>query len=234
MSDVQITEMGEAGRIPESIDVVAPVNGFILARNVTPGKHFDRYTEFYRIADRSRAWIVADVFDSDVQGFQPGATARINLPNQRKTLSDRISDMLPQVDPASRALKLRLEADNPGFSLHPDMVSMWSCPPASAGLTVPVNAVIDSGGERRVYVETSGGVFEPHTVQTGWHSGDRVEIVHGLAGGERVVASGTFLVDSESRLKSVAQTRPEQNPQEKVPLRPKEPSNNNLLIICDN
>jgi hypothetical protein len=46
MSDVQITEMGEAGRIPESIDVVAPVNGFILARNVTPGKHFDRYTKF--------------------------------------------------------------------------------------------------------------------------------------------------------------------------------------------
>ena len=71
-----------------------------------------------------------------------------------------------------------------------------------------------------MYVETSGGVFEPRTVQTGWHSGDRVEIVQGLAGGERVVASGTFLVDSESRLKSIAQTQPEQKPQEKVPARP--------------
>jgi RND family efflux transporter MFP subunit len=221
MSDVQIAKMGEAGRIPESIDVVAPVNGFILARNVTPGQHFDRYTEFYRIADLSRVWIVADVFDSDVQGFRPGAIARIILPDQRKTLSARISDVLPQVDPASRALKLRLEADNPGFALRPDMVVDVELPaPASAGLTVPVDAVIDSGGEQRVYVETSGGVFEPRTVQTGWHSGDRVEIVQGLAGGERVVASGTFLVDSESRLKSIAQTQPEQKPQEKVPARP--------------
>jgi RND family efflux transporter MFP subunit len=221
MSDVQINQMAEAGHIPENVDVVAPVDGFILARNVTPGQHFDRYTEFYRIADLGRVWIVADVFGSDVQSFRPGAMARILLSNQRKTLSARISDVLPEVDPASRALKLRLEADNPGFALRPDMVVDVELPvPASAGLTVPVDAVIDSGDEQRVFVEGSGGVFEPRTVQTGWHSGDRVEIVHGLAEGERVVASGTFLVDSESRLKSVGQTQPEQPPHEKLSSRP--------------
>ena len=220
MSEVQINEMAQAGRIPESIDVVAPVDGFVLARNITPGQHFDRYTEFYRIADLSRVWVVADVFDSDVQSFRPGAIAHIILSDQRKTLSARITDVLPQVDPASRALKLRLEADNPGFALRPDMVVDVELPaPASAGLSVPVDAVIDSGGEQRVYVESSGGVFEPRTVQTGWHSGDRVEIVHGLAEGERVVASGTFLVDSESRLKSIAQTQPKQLPHEKAPTR---------------
>ena len=220
MSEVQINEMAQAGRIPESIDVVAPVDGFILARNITPGQHFDRYTEFYRIADLSRVWVVADVFDSDVQSFRPGAIAHIILSDQRKTLSARITDVLPQVDPASRALKLRLEADNPGFALRPDMVVDVELPaPTSAGLSVPVDAVIDSGGEQRVYVESSGGVFEPRIVQTGWHSGDRVEIVHGLAEGERVVASGTFLVDSESRLKSIAQTQPKQLPHEKAPTR---------------
>ena len=220
MSEVQINEMAQAGHIPESIDVVAPVDGFILARNITPGQHFDRYTEFYRIADLSRVWVVADVFDSDVQGFRPGAMAHIVLSNPNKILSARISDVLPQVDPASRALKLRLEADNPGFALRPDMVVDVELPaPTSAGLSVPVDAVIDSGGEQRVYVESSGGVFEPRTVQTGWHSGDRVEIVHGLAEGERVVASGTFLVDSESRLKSVAQAQPKQLPHEKAPTR---------------
>lgn len=221
MSDVQINEMAEVGHIPESIDVVAPVDGFILSRNVTPGQHFDRYTEFYRIADLSRVWIVADVFGSDVQSFRPGAIARIILSNQRKPLPARVSDVLPQADPASRALKLRLEADNPGFALRPDMVVDVELPaPASAALTVPVDAVIDSGSEQRVFVEGSGGVFAPRTVQTGWHSGDRIEIVHGLAEGERVVASGTFLVDSESRLKSVAQTQPEQQPHERVPSQP--------------
>jgi Cu(I)/Ag(I) efflux system membrane fusion protein len=220
MSEVQINEMAQAGRIPESIDVVAPVDGFVLARNITPGQHFDRYTEFYRIADLSRVWVVADVFDSDVQSFRPGAIAHIILSDQRKTLPARITDVLPQVDPTSRALKLRLEADNPGFALRPDMVVDVELPaPTSAGLSVPVDAVIDSGGEQRVYVESSGGVFEPRIVQTGWHSGDRVEIVHGLAEGERVVASGTFLVDSESRLKSIAQTQPKQLPHEKASTR---------------
>jgi YHS domain-containing protein len=85
-----------------------------------------------------------------------------------------------------------------------------------AGLTVPQDAVIDSGREQRVFVERTSGVFEPRQVQTGWRSGDRVQILHGLAEGERVVAAGTFLVDSESRLKSAAQTPPKQPPQEKA------------------
>jgi len=67
--------------------------------------------------------------------------------------------------------------------------------------------VIDSGQEQRVFVERSAGVFEPRRVQIGWRSGDRVEIVHGLTEGDRVVVEGTFLVDSESRLKSSAAPR---------------------------
>ena len=86
-----------------------------------------------------------------------------------------------------------------------------------AGLTVPRDAVVDSGHEQRVFVERSAGVFEPRRVQIGWSSGDRVEIVSGLAEGERVVVEGTFLVDSESRLKSPApvtddKTTPPTNP----------------------
>ena len=78
-----------------------------------------------------------------------------------------------------------------------------SLPP---GLTVPRDAVIGSGRQQRVFVERSDGVFEPRDVQTGWHLGDRLEILHGLEEGERVVAAGTFLVDSESRLKPVGQS----------------------------
>jgi Cu(I)/Ag(I) efflux system membrane fusion protein len=73
-----------------------------------------------------------------------------------------------------------------------------------AGLTVPQDAVLDSGRVQRVFVERSAGVFEPRTVQVGWRSGDQVEILNGLQEGERVVVEGTFLVDSESRLKSSA------------------------------
>ena len=218
VSDAQIKQMADSHQLPESVDIVAPADGFILARNISPGQHFEHATEFYRIADLSKVWILADVFGSEAQSFHPGAIARVTLAGQGKTFSARVSNVLPQVDPATRTLKLRLEADNPGFALRPDMYVDVELPAAMpAGLTVPQDAVIDSGREQRVFVERSAGVFEPRQVQTGWRSGDRVEIVRGLAEGERVVAAGTFLVDSESRLKPAAQTPPKQQlPQEKV------------------
>jgi Cu(I)/Ag(I) efflux system membrane fusion protein len=213
MSDVQIRQVAESRQLPEDIDVVAPADGFILARNISPGLHFDRSMEFYRIADLTRVWILADVFSNEANSFRPGAVARVTLPGQGKTVRARVSDVLPEIDPATRTLKLRLEADNPGFVLRPDMYVDVELPVARPpGLTVPQDAVIDSGSEQRVFVERSSGVFEPRLVQTGWRSGDRVEIVQGLAEGERVVATGTFLVDSESRLKSVTPSPPGQGP----------------------
>ena len=211
VSDVQIKQMAESGQLPQSIDVVAPVDGVILARNITPGQHFEHSTEFYRIADLSRVWILADIFGSEAQGFHPGAIARVTLSGQGKTFSARVSNVLPQVDPATRTLKLRLEADNPGYALRPDMyVDVELSVAMPPGLTVPQDAVIDSGREQRVFVEGDHGVLQPRPVQTGRHFGDRVEIVKGLSEGERVVAAGTFLVDSESRLKSAGQKPLEQ------------------------
>jgi membrane fusion protein, copper/silver efflux system len=100
-------------------------------------------------------------------------------------------------------VKFRLEADNPGFVLRPDMVVDVELPiRMPPAVTVPVDAVVDSGARARVYVEHGEGVFEPRQVETGWRSGERVEILHGLQPGERVVAAATFLVDSESRLKA--------------------------------
>src|SRR6202007_932252 len=116
MSELQIEQMSQNRQLPESIDVVSPVDGFIIARNISPGQHFDRSMEFYRIADLSKVWIVADVFDSEVQSFRPGTVARVPLTDQRKSFAARVTNILPQVDPMTRTLKLRLEADNPGFA----------------------------------------------------------------------------------------------------------------------
>lgn len=205
VGEAQIRQMAENHQLSETVDIVSPVDGFILARNITPGQHFDRTTEFYRIADLSQIWIVADVFGSDAQDIHAGTVAHVTVPDQRGTFSAQVANALPQVDPATRVLKLRLEAKNPGYTLRPDMYVDVELPvQGPAGVTVPRDAVIDSGHEQRVFVERSVGVFEPRRVQIGWSSGDRVEIVNGLAEGERIVVEGTFLVDSESRLKSPA------------------------------
>ena len=205
ISEAQIKQMAESRQLPESVDVVAPTDGFILARNISPGQHFDRSTEFYRIADLSRVWILADISGSEVEYVRPGALARVTLPDQRKTFFARVSNVLPQVDASTRTLKLRLEADNRTFALRPEMfVDVALEAPVPAGLSVPLDALVDSGRHKRVFVERSSGVFEPREVQTGWYLGDRVQVVQGLADGERVVTAGTFLVDSESRLKTAA------------------------------
>jgi membrane fusion protein, copper/silver efflux system len=217
LSDAQIKQMAESHQLPETVEVVSPADGFILARNITAGQHFDRSMEFYRIADLSKVWIVAEIFGSEVRDFRPGTVARVTLPDEGRSLSARVSNTLPEVDPVTRTLKLRLEADNPGFSLRPDMFVNVELPVRVApGLTVPLDAVIDSGREQRVFVERSTGIFEPRQVETGRRLSDRVEIVRGLAEGERVVSAGTFLVDSESRLRSNNHPPEKQQPREKA------------------
>jgi membrane fusion protein, copper/silver efflux system len=198
------------------------VEGFILSRNISAGQHFDRSMEFYRVADLSRVWIVADIFASDAQNFRPGTVARVALSGGGKSFTARVTEILPQVDPATRTLKLRLEAVNPGFTLRPEMFVDVELPASfPAGLAIPVDALIDTGREQRVFVERGSGMFEPRRVQTGWRLGDRVQVLQGLSEGERVVSAGTFLVDSESRLKSghSSSTEPpnEKTPSEAVP-----------------
>lgn len=212
MSDEQLKEIAQSRTLPQGIDIVSPVDGFILTRNISSGQHFDRGLEFYRIVDMSHVWIFADIFGTEPSNFPPGTVARVTLSDERQTFVARVSDVLPLVDAESRTLKLRLAADNPVFALRPDMFVDVELPVRiPAGLTVPVDALIESGCRQRVFVDRSGGVFEPRQVQTGLRFGDRVEIMHGLVEGERVVREGTFMVNSESRLKSVAQ-EPAQQP----------------------
>jgi YHS domain-containing protein len=122
-------------------------------------------------------------------------------------LPARITDSLPQSEAGGGTVKLRLEVENPGFKWRPEMLVDVELPVRlPAGITVPVDALVDSGVRARVYVERGEGVFEPREVETGWRNGEQVEIRKGVQPGERVVVGATFLVDSESRLKSPAST----------------------------
>lgn len=205
MSDVQIDEITRNHKIPEDIYIVSPTDGIIVSRSISSGLRFDRTMELYKIADLHRVWILAEVFGKDAQQFRPGTMATVTLPDTGETFHAQVSDVLPEVDPATRTLKPRLEADNPGFKLRPDMFVNIELPVSRPpGLTVPTDAVLDSGMTKRVFVQVSEGHFEPREVETGWRLDDRVQIVKGLKEGETVVSTGTFLVDSESRLQMTA------------------------------
>jgi Cu(I)/Ag(I) efflux system membrane fusion protein len=202
ISDEQIMRIADARELPDGVDIVSPADGFILTRNVSPGQHFDHMLEFYRIADLSRVWVVAEVYEDEAQNLRPGTAAQITLRDEGRHLAARITDSLPQSEPGGGTAKIRLEVENPGYLLRPEMLVDVELPVRMpAAVTVPMDAVIDSGEHTRVYVERSEGVFEPREVETGRRVGEQVEILRGVQPGERVVIAATFLVDSESRLR---------------------------------
>jgi len=205
MGDVQIEEIGRTRQITQDIWMVSPANGFVIARNISPGQRFLKGAELFQIADLSRVWILTDTYENEAQYLKPGNMVNVSLPALKKTFRAKVSNTLPQFDPATRTLKVRLEADNPGYILKPDMfvdVELpISLPPA---ITVPADAVLDSGLKKTVFVDLGNGLFEPREVETGSRIGNRVEITKGLNPGEKIVISGNFMIDSESRLELAA------------------------------
>jgi len=214
MGELQIKDLAKVRQVTRDIRLISPVDGIVLSRSISPEQRFEKGAEFYRIADLSRVWIIADVFGDEGQLFQPGAKVQVELRERARTLTATVSKNPPLFDATTRTLKLRLEADNPGFLLRPDMfVDLEFKASAPAGVSIPQEAVLDSGMRKLVYVEASEGVFEPHEVKTGNPYGNRIMITSGLQEGDRIVTSGNFLVDSESRLRSapvVASTAPQE------------------------
>jgi len=205
MGKTQLQEVARTRQIARNIQLRSLVEGLVLARNVFPGLRFDRSTELFRIGDISHVWIQADVFEQEEQHLKPGTVVRVSMPTQQKTFQAKVSRVLPQFDGTTRTLKVRLETDNPGYVLRPDMFVDVEFPIAlPPTIAVPADAVVDSGVKKTVYVDKGNGVFEPRKVETGWRAGDQVEIVKGLMVGEKIVVSGTFLLDSESRMKAAA------------------------------
>src|SRR5262245_19101843 len=129
-------------------------------------------------------------------------TAEVTLAGRTLPARARVSgDVLPQFDPVTQSSKIRLDIDNPGFALRPDMfVDVNLLVPYAATITIPAEALVATGLTNRVFVEQSVGVFESRQVRTGRRLGDCVEVLDGLSEGDRIVVSGTFLLDSETRM----------------------------------
>ncbi len=227
VGESQLAQLAKSGTYVTSIELRSPADGLVLARNVTPRQRIDRGTECFRIADLSKVWIETDIYDTETKYIQPGSMARVSLPKQKHFYAARVTEILPRFNAASRTLKVRLEMDNPQNSFRPDMfVDVDFIVGLPETHVVPVAAVIDSGKNKTVYVVKGEGIFEPRMVKTGWQFNDRIEIVEGLQAGEKIVVSGNFLIDSESRMKLAAarlMTDTVASPGKELPMNASEP-----------
>ncbi len=205
MADPQIEEVGRTREISLDIRIVSPAEGFVTARNVSPEQRFLKGTELYRIEDLGRVWILADVYERETELFQPGMQAKVTAPYHKKAYEATVTEVLPVFDDTTRTLKVRLETDNPGYLLRSDMFVDVELPVTyPPAIMVPADAVLDSGLRKTIFVDRSNGAFEPREVETGRYIGNQVEIVGGLDAGERIVVSGNFLIDSESKMELAA------------------------------
>jgi membrane fusion protein, copper/silver efflux system len=205
MSETQLEEVLRERYNKEVIDIRSTEAGYILARNISLGERFERGVEFYRIADLSQVWVMADIFENEASYFTPGVRCTVRLPQRNLNFTGRMASVLPLYDPVTRTLKVRLETVNTGMVLRPEMFVDVELPVTlPAAITIPREALLDSGLKQTVFVDRGNGIFEPRPVEAGRHFGDRVEIVKGLVAGEKIVISGNFLMDSESRLKNTA------------------------------
>ena len=203
LSNLQLREMAVRRELVHDIRVLSPVDGVVLKRGVSLGLRFDRGFEFYRIADLNRVWILADASRDQLQFIRRGATARITTSEESHALSATVSPSEPIFDEATLTLKVRLEAANPRAALKPGMFVDVEFPVHfAATLVVPADAIVDSGLRKTVFVDCGNGHFEPRLVETGERIDDHVEVTKGLQEGERIVVSGTFFIDSESRMKA--------------------------------
>lgn len=203
MTSEQITAIATSRRVQTLVDVHAETAGTVLMLGIREGNFISPDDMIMSLADLSSVWVLVDIFENEASWAQPGQTATMRLGfAPGKTWEGSVDFVYPTVDVDSRTIRARLVFNNADQTLKPGMFADLTID-ADIGertLTIPRSALIRTSRNDRVVLALGEGRFRPAQVVSGIESGDRVQILEGLAAGEQVVTSGQFLIDSEASL----------------------------------
>ena len=204
ISDAQIARLGETRKADAYIPYYAEEGGVVQDLEIRPGQYVTPETELMQLGGFASVWLTAEVFENQADWVDVGDLAELRLPAlPGKVFQGKVDFVAPSLDPMTRTQEVRLRFDNPGEILKPGMFAdarIYASPIQDA-VSVPLEALIQTGEGDRVVVALSGGLFDARAVTAGIESGDRVQILSGLKPGEHVVVSGQFLLDSEESLR---------------------------------
>lgn len=197
-----IDRIAAEGLTAVSIPIMAPRSGVVLERMAVEGMMSEAGETLFRIADTSTVWVIAEVPESALMDIVPGAEARVSFQGLAgKPMTGRIDTIYPELDMMTRTAKLRIDLPNPGARLRPNMFADVEIMLGQAPVVqVPEGAVIDTGDRQVVILDLGEGRFRPEPVIVGRRGGGMIEIISGVAAGDIVVSSATFLIDAESNL----------------------------------
>jgi RND family efflux transporter MFP subunit len=202
----EISKLKETGRAATDLTINSPVEGYITERNALPNMYAEPSTKLYTVADLSRVWVYAQVFQDDIGRVKPGDHAQITVDSYAgSTFSGQIEEILPQVDMATRTVRVRLAMANPGLKLKPGMfVNVDLKTSLGRQLILPASAVFQSGTRQMVFLNHGNGSLEPKEIIVGPRVGDDFIVLKGLKAHDSIVTSANFLIDSESQLQAAA------------------------------
>ena len=205
VSDAQIDDVLRTGRSRRTITLYSPATGVVTDKKVTQGQAVQAGTELYVVADLSSVWVDAQVRESDAADLRVGSGADLEFATYPgRAYKGRVTFLYPTVAEQTRSLRARIAIANADGRLKPGMyATVRLSSPTRSALTVPRSAVLQTGERAVVFVDQGRGALRPVDVVTGRTAGEYVEVLSGLAPGQRVVTSAQFLLDSESNLAEV-------------------------------
>ena len=204
VGDAEIRRLDKTGTVTKTITVSSPFDGVVVERRTFPGQFVGPDTATFKIADLSKIWAFGEVFESDAARIRVGNEVDVTFPNQEGATAAHgtIAFVYPSVDPQTRRVKFRVELRNAKQALKPEtfvtLVVHTEIGPEQ--LSVPKEAVIDTGARQYVLIALADGYFQPRTVEIGASFGEHTAIKSGVAEGDLVVTSAQFLIDSETNL----------------------------------
>ena len=200
----QIQQIEQSGEINNALHIHSPFNGTVINIGAREGQYINAQTELYMLADLSKVWVFADVYESELPWVSEGDRVEMTLIGiPGKKFTGTLAYIYPYAEAKTRTIKVRLEFDNADLLLKPDMfanVTINTLLQKNA-ITVPAEAIIRSGEREQVFVVREQGKFEPRIVTTGLSSNGLTQILNGISAGEEIVSSSQFLIDSESKLR---------------------------------
>ncbi len=202
LTDDQINELARRGKAQTYVTIHSPIRGYVIDKKVFKGMFVQPEMTLYTIADLSTVWVNAEIYEYEVPFVTVGQLATVTFASYPgEQFHGRVSYIYPYLNKEARTVKVRVDLPNPDVRIKPDMYgdALINVDRGSK-VAIPEQAVLDSGTRTLVFVVRGEGVFEPRTVKLGPNIGSYFEVREGVTEGDRVVTSGNFLIDSESKL----------------------------------
>ncbi len=204
ISQDQIDRLARTGEVRKTLTVKSPFEGIVTNKHALDGMEVKSGMNLYTIVDLSEIWVYADIYEYEVPWVETGQKATVTLSyDPGKTYTGEVQYIYPYLEEKTRTIKVRLSFTNPSLDLKPGMYANVEIEtsPLTDVIAVPTEAVLFSGERNLVIVSLGEGRFAPRDVTIGVEGADGYyQVIEGLSEGEEVVASGQFLIDSESKL----------------------------------